>query len=217
MLSVLFLGDDIKAISPLKIAMTCYNINVKVAPINNELDILKLMRSDAIIIALQNKNPDIFGLITQWRKSGMNKPLMVITDSVDIKDRVNILNKGVDDVMQKPVIEDEVIRRIFAMMYRCNVLRQSILYHGDISLDTNSRRVKLKDKVVRLTARETLILEILLNQKNKFISRRHLAVKIKPKYNENINNIISIHIMNIRKKIGKDFIETLRGQGYRLR
>lgn len=165
MLSVLFLGDDIKAISPLKIAMTCYNINVKVAPINNELDILKLMRSDAIIIALQNKNPDIFGLITQWRKSGMNKPLMVITDSVDIKDRVNILNKGVDDVMQKPVIEDEVIRRIFAMMYRCNVLRQSILYHGDISLDTNSRRVKLKDKVVRLTARETLILEILLNQK----------------------------------------------------
>ncbi|EEL8374852.1 hypothetical protein GMH31_20230 [Salmonella enterica subsp. enterica] len=217
MLRVLFLGDDIEITSPLEIVMRCYNINVEIISMNNERDILKLMNFDAVIIAFQNNNCDTCGLITQWRKSGMNKPLMVITDLVHVKNRVNILNAGADDVMQKPVVEDEVIRRFFAIMHRCNVLRQSILYHGDISLDTNSRRVKLKDKIVRLTARETLILEILLKQKNNFISRRSLAAKIKSRHNENINNVISIHVMNIRKKIGKDFIETLRGQGYRLR
>ena len=217
MLSVLFLGDKREVISPLKTAMENYNINAEIASINNERGVLKLMNFDAIIITFQNNNNDVCGHILQWRKNGMNKPLIVITDPVNARDRVNILNAGADDVIQKPVVEDEVIRRFFAIMHRCKQLRQSILCHGDISLDTNSRRVKLKDKNIRLSVRETLILEVLLTQKNFFISRRALAAKIKSRYNKNINNIISIHIMNIRKKIGKDFIETLREQGYRLR
>ncbi|EGB2811957.1 hypothetical protein H7D82_004330 [Salmonella enterica] len=217
MLRLLFAGDDCDVISSLKNEISNYNLIAEIASIKNAEDILRLINFDAIIIALRNNNCDICQYILRWRKNGMNKPLMIITEPVHVLIRVNMLNAGADDVMQKPVVEDEVIRRFFAMIHRCSLVRKSILCHGDISLDTGSRRVKLKDKIVRLTARETLILEMLLKQKSDFISSRRLASEINFRRDENINNTISMHISNIRKKISKDFIETLRGKGYRLR
>ncbi|EIP0297675.1 winged helix-turn-helix domain-containing protein [Salmonella enterica] len=177
---------------------------------------LKLIPYSAVITEIAT--PDEMGLtmLHQWRTKNITTPLLVITGVSSAWSRAEILNAGADDCMQTPVVTTELVARLRAIIRRRHDTAAPVLSHRDVSLDTGSRTVTLKGKVITLTARETTILEIFLLHRKRPITREFLHAQLSTWQRDICSNVAEVHISSLRRKLGQSFIITLRGHGYRL-
>ncbi|ELK1751081.1 response regulator transcription factor [Salmonella enterica] len=192
-----------------------YNVDI-FHKISDGYAALKLIPYSAVIKDITTPDEMELTMLHQWRKKNITTPLLVITGVSSAMSRAEILNAGADDCMQTPVVTTELVARLRAIVRRRHDTAAPVLSHRDVSLDTGSRTVTLKGKVITLTARETTILEIFLLHRKRLITREFLHAQLSTWQRGICSNVAEVHISSLRRKLGQRFIITLRGHGYRL-
>ena len=134
------------------------------------------------------------------------------------KDKVNFLNSGGDDVLSYPFPVQELIARIQSLLRRPNSYIDNRVYIGDVLLDTENKSVSVKNSEVPLRKKEYQLLEYLIRNKNRTVSRCELLDHVWDYRSYTGSNTIDVHVKRLRDKIpNKRFIETVHGQGYRVK
>jgi DNA-binding response OmpR family regulator len=182
----------------------------------------KLFETPFDLIILDIMMPKIDGLtaLEHARKAGIDTPVLMLTAKGDVKDRIKGLDLGADDYLAKPFSLDELLARIRALLRRTSSQPEPMLQVLDVQLDTVSRKVSKNGEPVELTPKEFSILEFLLYNKNRAVSRFSLAEHVWGDDFDpfNMSNFMDVHIKNLRHKIGDagggTIIRTIRGVGY---
>lgn len=156
-------------------------------------------------------------VLKRWRKSGLIAPVIVISRFSAVSVRVAFLNAGADDWLPLPAAAEEVIARLRAILRRNYSLSDVVLRYGELVFDPTIRIVTYQGLEVKLTAKEMTILELFLLNHTRLLTRRYLEDQLSTWQRDVNSNIIEVHISNLRRKLGGNIIQTVRGQGYRLR
>ena len=124
------------------------------------------------------------------------------------------LDAGADDYLSKPCSVRELSARIRALIRRTTGNATNLITISSIVIDTGSKTVSMEGQSVQLTAREYALVELLALHRGKLVSRTMIYDHIFDEDDDSLSNIVDVHVSHIRKKLGRDFIETRRGQGY---
>jgi DNA-binding response OmpR family regulator len=184
------------------------------------LDRLFEIPFDLIILDIMLPKIDGFSLLKEIRTSDIKTPVLMLTAKSGVDDRVRGLNLGADDYMPKPFSVDELIARVGAILRRSGNFADPILQVGNLKLDTTRREVTVAGQILDLTPKEFSILEFLLYNKDRVVSRFNLAERVWGDGFDtfNMSNFMDVHIKNLRAKIGdaggQPLIRTVRGVGY---
>ena len=142
-------------------------------------------------------------------------PVVVLTGRSE-RDVVACLEAGADDYMRKPFRLEELLARVRARLRTRGSQEALVLRAGNVRLDLRTRRATVGDRVVQLTARELALLETLLRHADQVLSREQLLSHVWGFYFDSTSNLVNVYVNSLRKKLGPDAIETVRGIGYRL-
>lgn len=177
---------------------------------------------DLVLLDIMLPEQDGFAVLRQLREEKITTPVLMLTARGEVDDRVKGLDLGADDYLAKPFSMAEMLARIRALLRRGGAHGSSILQLQDLRLNTATREVSRNDQAVSLTPKEFSLLEFLLYNKNRAVSRFSMAEHV---WGDDfdpftMSNNIDVHIKNIRRKIndvdGK-LIGTVRGIGYMIR
>lgn len=170
------------------------------------------------LILLDLMLPDGRGIpfLRALRKRGDVTPVIVLTALDQVSDRIEGLNAGADDYLVKPFDLAELSARIGSVARRYSGNPNPIISHGALDIDLAARSVRRDGRPVPLTAREWALFEALLSRPGQLLSKAQLDEKLYAFDAEVESNTIEVHVSRLRKKLGRDVIETERGLGYRL-
>jgi two-component system, OmpR family, copper resistance phosphate regulon response regulator CusR len=172
---------------------------------------------DVIVLDLGLPSGDGFSVLEAVRERGAYMPVIVLTGRPDVRDAVACLEAGADDYMTKPFRFEELVARIHALLRRSVPTRDDVLAAGALRLDLRTRRVTTADRTVDLTLREFALLETFLRHPDQVLTREQLLSQVWGYFFEPGTNVLNVYVASLRRKIGPDSIETVRGVGYRLR
>jgi two-component system OmpR family response regulator/two-component system response regulator QseB len=141
-------------------------------------------------------------------------PILILTARDATGDKVAGLDSGADDFLVKPIDLDELTARIRALTRRSAGRAAPLLIHGELSLDPAAHTVTLAGQPVELSSREFPLLQMLLENAGRVLTRSQLEQSIYGWRDEPDSNALEVHIHHLRKKLGNDLIRTLRGVGY---
>lgn len=148
------------------------------------------------------------------RNSGKDLPVLILTARDAIADRVSGLDRGADDYMIKPFDLDELNARIRALLRRKGGRSAPVIRHGDIQMDPAAHSVTKDGKPIEVPPREFAILQSLLENAGRVMSRTRLEESLYSWKDEIDSNAVEVHIHHLRKKLGAELIRTIRGVGY---
>ena len=162
--------------------------------------------------------PDGSGLdlLRSWRSTEMSLPVLLLTARNSVRDRVEGLDRGADDYLGKPFDLDELAARVRAIARRAKGQASSVLVWHDIEMDVSAREVRKGGDPVSLSRREIAVLQALMEQPGRIHSRTQLEDRLYGWQEEVGSNAVEVHIHNLRAKLGRELIETVRGEGYRV-
>ena len=179
-------------------------------------DVLATKHESFDIIVLDLGLPRLSGLevLRNLRNRNLNTPVVVLTARDSVDDRVKGLDAGADDYITKPFDLDELCARMRALQRRSKARATPVLVYGDITLDPASHVVTKGNDEVLISRREFALLQKLLENAGRVISREQLNQTLYG-WGENIDsNALEVHIHNLRKRFGNEVIRTIRGVGY---
>lgn len=168
---------------------------------------------DALVLDVMLPKLDGWELLRRLRQS-RKTPVLMLTARDGVRDRVRGLDTGADDYVVKPFDLDELLARLRALIRRSASQTQSILRFGPVTIDMVARTVSREGEPVNLTAREYSLLEFLALHRGKVVTRTMLYEHLFDENDSTLSNLLDVHVSNIRKKLGHDFITTRRGHGY---
>lgn len=170
------------------------------------------------LILLDLMLPDGRGLpfLKTLRKKGDVTPVIILTALDQISDRIDGLNAGADDYMVKPFDLSELSARLSAVARRYTGNPNPLVEIGDLEVDLAAKSVRRKSQLLALTAREWVLFESFVQHPGQIISKARLEERLYAFDREIESNTIEVHISRLRKKLGREKIETVRGMGYRL-
>jgi DNA-binding response OmpR family regulator len=177
---------------------------------------------DLILLDIMLPKKDGLEVLNDIRTAGIKTPVLLLTARGDVEDRITGLDRGADDYLAKPFSMAELMARTRALLRRFSDHCQPLLRAGEVALDTVSRKVSSDGNPVDLTPKEFSILEFLLYNTNRAVSRFTLAEHVWGDEFDpfTMSNSIDVHIKNLRRKLGDDggsLIQTIRGVGYIIR
>jgi two-component system OmpR family response regulator/two-component system response regulator QseB len=153
-------------------------------------------------------------VLNRARARGQTMPVLILTARDATGDKVSGLDAGADDYLVKPIDLDELTARIRALTRRSAGRAAPLLVHGDLSLDPAAHQVTLGGQSVELSSREFSLLQLLLENAGRVLTRTQLEQSLYGWRDEPDSNALEVHIHHLRKKLGSDLIRTLRGVGY---
>jgi len=175
---------------------------------------------DLAIIDIGLPVMDGFELIQQARKKSVTCPILILTARDRWQEKVEGLESGADDYLTKPFHNEELLARIKALIRRAAGKAHPLIEEGPLTLDTLSEEVTVNGQHIELTAYEYKVLEYLLLNPQKIVSKTELTEHIYDQDFDLDSNVIEVFVGRLRKKIDPDGslnpIETLRGRGYRI-
>jgi DNA-binding response OmpR family regulator len=176
---------------------------------------------DLLILDLGLPGKDGWNVLERLRGEGEELPIVILSACDDIKDKVAGLNNGADDYVTKPFRFEELLARIKVRLRKINSSKgqksDMVLQVGDIVLDLRSHQVKVGDRTLELSAREFILAETFLRHPGQVLSREQLLSHVWNYDYDPGSNIVDVYVGYLRKKLGNNSIETVRGMGYRLR
>lgn len=211
---LLLVEDEPDLVTGLLRALRKEGYSVDVAS-DGEEGLFKALNTDynAIILDVMLPLLDGWGLLQQLRKT-RGTPVLMLTARDSPRDKVRGLDTGADDYLVKPFDLTELLARLRALIRRCAGQAKPVLHIGDVDIDFNSQRVDCQGVPVALTAREYTMVEYLALHRGQVVSRADLYEHLFDENEDTLSNLVDVHIFNLRKKLGRDFIQTRRGQGY---
>lgn len=168
----------------------------------------------AVVLDLGLPGKDGLSVLTEMRNREDHTPVLILTARDTVADRVAGLDRGADDYLVKPFDLDELTARLRALMRRASQRGTPQLRYGALVLDPVARQVTLEGQTVDLPPREYALLEALLTNMGKALTRRQLEAQIYGWGEEVESNALDVHIHHLRRKFGSGLIRTLRGVGY---
>ena len=175
---------------------------------------------DLVILDIMLPKIDGLTILKEIRNAEINIPVLMLTAKGTVEDKIAGLDWGADDYLAKPFEVAELMARIRSLLRRTGIQKNPMLTVDDISLNTKTRKVYKDNKTVNLTPKEFSLLEFLLYNKNRAISRFTLAEHVWGDEFDpfTMSNFVDVHIKNLRRKIGdtrdKSVIRTIRGIGF---
>lgn len=168
---------------------------------------------DAIVLDVMLPRLDGYEVLRRLRRK-KKTPVLMLTARVKVPDRIQGLDTGADDYLLKPVDLEELAARLRALIRRAHGLATPAVRIGGVEVDTAARTATLRGEPVVLTAREYALLEFLVQHRAKIVTRTQLYEHLHDENDTPLSNLVDVHVFNLRKKLGTDFIVTHRGQGY---
>ncbi|HET7626016.1 MAG TPA: response regulator transcription factor [Verrucomicrobiae bacterium] len=168
---------------------------------------------DAVILDVMLPKLDGWEILRKLRET-KKTPVLMLTARDQARDRVRGLDTGADDYVVKPFDLSELLARLRALIRRSAGQTRNIIEIGDVVINTASRGVFLSEKPVALTAREYALVEFLALHRGEVVTRTALYEHLFDEDDSTLSNLLDVHVSNIRKKLGAEFIVTRRGHGY---
>ena len=168
---------------------------------------------DAVVLDWMLPKLDGLSLLRELRRK-KRTPVLLLTARDATDDRVSGLDSGADDYLVKPFEIKELLARLRAIIRRSSGITSNIISIGEIQIDTGSHIVRRNGEAILLTAREYALVELLVLRRGKLVTRQVLYDHLFDENDDTLSNLIEVHVSNVRKKLGKDFISTRRGAGY---
>jgi len=175
---------------------------------------------DAIILDLGLPDGDGLELLQEWRRSGFNEPVLILSARDSVQDRIKGLDLGADDYLAKPFSLEELLARVRSLLRRQSGAKETVLEHHGIKMDLLGRTVSLNGTVVDLTSREFALLEIFLQNAGRILTRTLISEKIWESHYDVDTNLLDVYMSKLRSKLElspeKPVFKTVRGVGYQL-
>ncbi|MDJ0805466.1 MAG: response regulator transcription factor [Gammaproteobacteria bacterium] len=169
---------------------------------------------DLAILDLQLPNMSGQDILNRLRTDSKDIPVLILTARSDLDDRVNLLNSGADDYVVKPFEMDELCARIQALHRRNKGLASPQIRIDSLCLDPQNHSVTVDERQVNLSSREFSVLQLLMENKGRVISRAQIEEALYGWGDEVESNAVEVHIHHLRKKLKINPIRTIRGVGY---
>ena len=170
---------------------------------------------DLMILDINLPGQSGLELLRKLRRTNDHRPVLFLTARDTVTQRIEGLNAGADDYLVKPFDLDELIARSSALIRRSHGRASPTIVSGNLSYDPSAKQALLNDQVVKLSARELAILELLMTKMGKVFSKRQIEDHIYDWDSADFeSNTIEVHISALRRKLRKDLIKTIRGVGY---
>jgi two-component system OmpR family response regulator len=168
---------------------------------------------DAIVLDLML--PRLGGMeVLKKVRARSTTPVLILTARDGVDDKVKGLNSGADDYLTKPFQLTELIARVRALVRRSAGKPSPVLKVGDLEIDTVARVIRRKGKPVELTPKEFALAEFMALHKGELVTRTMIYDHLYDETDDTLSNVLDVYVSNLRRKLGKDFIETRRHQGY---
>jgi len=198
-----------------------YIVDIAADGIEGEQQVFK-EKYDLLIIDVMLPLQDGLKLCRKIRSNNSKVPILILSALDATDDTVNGLDSGADDYMSKPFESVELIARVRALLRRGNDLNQgTVLICGDLELDLSSRLTRRNGKIIHLTLKEFTLLEYLLRNKGRVMSRAQISERVWERHYDLNDNNVDVYINLLRKKIDKGYdsalIHTVVGMGYLIR
>jgi DNA-binding response OmpR family regulator len=181
---------------------------------------LALARDDdfeLMILDLGLPDRDGLSVLRELRARGVRLPVLVLTGRSQTQDTVTALEAGADDYVTKPFAFEELLARVRARTRAAaSPARAAVLEHDGLRVDVLARRVTVDGEEVRLTTRELIVLETLLEHPGEVLSRDELLAHAWGHIHDTGSNVVDVCIGRLRRKLGAHRFETIRGAGYRM-
>lgn len=169
---------------------------------------------DAVILDLGLPKVDGVAVLQGWRRNGKTMPVLILTARDRWSDKVSGFDAGADDYVVKPFHIEELLARVRALLRRAAGHATSELICGPVRLDTRASRVVVDGNPVKLTSHEYRLLAYLMHHQGRVVSRTELVEHLYDQDFDRDSNTIEVFVGRLRKKLGVEIIETVRGLGY---
>jgi DNA-binding response OmpR family regulator len=171
---------------------------------------------DLLVLDLGLPGRDGTVVLRELRAAGQRMPVVILTARDDVSDKVAGLEGGADDYVTKPFRFEELLARVRARLRDERSVEPTVLRAGAMTLDLRTRRASTDGQTIDLTAREFTMLEVLIRHAGQVLSREQLLSHVWGYDYDPGSNVVDVYVGYLRKKLGPDSIETVRGMGYRL-
>ncbi|MER7414874.1 MULTISPECIES: response regulator transcription factor [Streptomyces] len=180
-------------------------------------DYLRTGGFDLVVLDIGLPGKDGFTVLRELREARVTVPVIVLTARDSVRDTVAGLEGGADDWMTKPFRFEELLARVrLRLRTAARVPEVTVLRSGALSLDLRTRRARAGGRVVDLTAREFVLLELFLRHPGQVLTREQILSHVWGYDFDPGSNIVDVYVRALRKKLGAGQVETVRGMGYRL-
>lgn len=214
---VLVIEDEHKIANSIKKGLEQENYAVDVAFSGSHgYDLAVGEEYDILILDLMLPEMDGLTICKNLRSGGNHTPILILTAKGQLGDKVEGLNSGADDYLVKPFAFDELLARIKALSRRPKLVHGEKLKAGEVELNTNTYEVNKSGKEIILSKKEFSLLEYLMRNKGKVLSKDQIIAHIWNYEADILPNTVEVFIKYLRNKIGKDIIKTVRGFGYKI-
>jgi DNA-binding response OmpR family regulator len=219
-MNILLIEDDQKAARLLARGLEEEGYRVVIAHAAEEVTADSIARCGIAIVDWMMPGKDGVTLCAEWRQAGHLFPILMLTARDAVADRITGLNTGADDYLIKPFVFDELLARVRALMRRAERMRPAALQVAGLLLEPRTRTISHGEVSLDLTPKEYAIMEFFMRSPETIVSRLQLAQQVWHADLIAIDNLMDVHIKNLRRKLDElavpHLIETVRGRGFRL-
>jgi DNA-binding response OmpR family regulator len=175
---------------------------------------------DLVVLDLSLPDGDGLDLVREWRASGLNEPVLILSARDGLQDRIKGLDVGADDYLPKPFSIDELLARMRALLRRQSVRKQTVLERNGLRMDLLAHTLEVNGKPVDLTGREYALVEIFMQNAGRVLTRTLISEKIWASHYDVDTNLLDVYMSRLRAKLDglleRPTFKTVRGIGYQL-
>jgi two-component system cell cycle response regulator CtrA len=182
---------------------------------------LQAYEYDTVVVDRALADMDACEAVRRFRAEGFNTPVLMMLDQSSGHSRAQALRSGADDLLTKPIDQEELVARIEATVRRCNGHARSLLRVGPLEIDMASREVRVDGQPISVTRKQYSILELMALRKGQVINKKHFFDHLYTGLDGPETRVIDVYICQLRKKLSAwgvgSLIDTVQGQGYMMR
>jgi DNA-binding response OmpR family regulator len=217
---VLLIEDNVKPAASLEVSLVQQGYSVDLAGTAEEGDEMAVVQKyDVIVLDAVLPDRDGVALCRELRRQKVSTPILMLSVFDSLADKVAGLNAGADDYLTKPFHTEELMARLRSLLRRSQAIESVVLRAGDLVMNLAEHRVLLAGVSVKLSAKEFALLEYMMRNQKKLLTRTMISESVWDMNYEASSNVIDVYVSSLRRKIDrgarKAYIETVIGSGYR--